>query len=54
MKLADSPSLRSYLQEIHRGCYQDAREIASDKLQFPLSHFPEIMVATLEQVLDED
>lgn len=53
-ELADSPSLRSYLQEIHGECYQDAREIASDKLQLPLGHLPETMVATLEQVLDED
>jgi len=53
-ELADSPSLKNYLQEIHGECYQDAREIVSDKSQLPLSHFPETMTVTLEQVLDEN
>ncbi len=53
-ELADSPSLRHYLQEIHGECYQDAREIVSDKSQLPLSHFPETLTVTLEQVLDEN
>ena len=53
-ELSDSPSLKNYLQEIHRECYQDAREIVRDKSQLPLSHFPETMTVTLEQVLDEN
>jgi hypothetical protein len=53
-ELSDSPSLKNYLQEIHGECYQDAREIVSDKSQLPLSHFPETMTVTLEQVLDEN
>ncbi|MCT7961900.1 DUF29 domain-containing protein [Laspinema sp. D1] len=53
-ELADSPSLKKYLQEIHGECYQDAREIVSDKSQLPLRHFPETMTVTLEQVLDEN
>ncbi|MBO0348583.1 DUF29 domain-containing protein [Phormidium pseudopriestleyi FRX01] len=53
-ELEDSPSLKNYLQEIHGECYQDAIEIVSDKSQLPLSHFPETLTGTLEQVLDEN
>ena len=52
--LKASPSLRQYLQEIFDECYQDSREIISDRTQLPLNHFPETPIATLEQVLDED
>jgi hypothetical protein len=35
-------------------CYQDAREIVSDKSQLPLNHFPEMPIATLDEILDEN
>ena len=52
--LKDSPSLRNYLNTIHEECYQDAREIVSDKSQLPLNHFPQTLRVTLEQVLNEN
>lgn len=53
-ELKDSPSLRNYLSEIFNECYQDSREIISNKAQLPLNSFPELPIADLEQVLDED
>lgn len=52
-QLADSPSLKPYLEEIFAECYQDGREIAAARSQLPLNTFPEQPIATLEQVLDE-
>ena len=52
--LKGSPSLKPYLQIILVECYQDSREIISDKTELPLSIFPEHPIATLEQILDED
>jgi PAS domain-containing protein len=52
--LRDSPSLKPYLQSVFEECYQDSREIVSDKSQLPLHTFPENEIASLEQILDED
>jgi mRNA-degrading endonuclease RelE of RelBE toxin-antitoxin system len=53
-QLEDSPSLKSYLDEIFFQCYQDARVIASEKSGLPLPAFPEEPIAPLDQVLDEN
>jgi len=53
-QLEDSPSLKSYLKEIWEECYQDSREIISDRTQLPLDIFPKNPIATIEQVLDEN
>ncbi|MFN5514113.1 MAG: DUF29 domain-containing protein [Cyanobacteriota bacterium] len=51
--LRDSPSLWVYLQDIFPECYQDSREIVSDRSQLSLEHFPPAPIGSLEQVLDE-
>ena len=53
-ELEDSPSLKNYLHDILEECYQDAKEIVSDKSQLPLDEFPKSSVAPLDQVLDEN
>lgn len=53
-ELENSPSLKHYLLEILDECYQDAREIVSDKSQLPINTFPEPLIGTMEQVLDEN
>jgi predicted transcriptional regulator len=53
-ELEDSPSLKNYLHEILGECYEDAKQIVSDKSQLPLETFPESAIAPLEQVLDEN
>ncbi|MDB9312945.1 DUF29 domain-containing protein [Spirulina sp. CS-785/01] len=53
-ELEDSPSLRNYLQGVFEECYEDAKEIVSDRSQLPLDAFPEKAIASLEQVLDEN
>jgi hypothetical protein len=53
-ELEDSPSLKNYLGDIFAECYQDGREIVSDKTKLPLNIFPETPIANLEQVLDEN
>jgi len=53
-ELKASPSLKVYCQEIFEECYQDAREIVSDRSQLPLTTFPEKAIGDLEQVLDEN
>jgi len=53
-ELKASPSLKVYCQEIFEECYQDAREIVSDRSQLPLTTFPEQPIANLDQVLDEN
>ncbi len=53
-QLEDSPSLKSYLQEIFHSCYQDGRKIASEKSGLPLNMFPQKPFATIEQILDEN
>ncbi|WP_199248079.1 DUF29 domain-containing protein [[Phormidium] sp. ETS-05] len=39
--LADSPSLKTYYQEVFAECYQDARQEASLETGLPLEVFPE-------------
>jgi hypothetical protein len=53
-QLEDSPSLKPYLAEIYTQCYQDARQIASQKSGLSLNIFPEKPIASLEQILDEN
>jgi hypothetical protein len=53
-QLDDSPSLKTYLQEVFLESYQDGREIASMRSGLPLKVFPEIPIADLEQVLDKN
>jgi DNA repair ATPase RecN len=53
-EIKDSPSLKPYLQEILKECYQDGREIASKRSQLPLNTFPENPMASLGQILDEN
>ncbi len=52
--LQDSPSLKPYIRDIFDECYQNSRNIASDKSQLPLNTFPEEPIAPLEQILDEN
>ncbi|PSO49229.1 MAG: DUF29 domain-containing protein [Cyanobacteria bacterium SW_9_44_58] len=53
-ELEDSPSLKNYLNEISGECYEDAKEIVSDKSQLSLETFPKEPIAPLDQVLDEN
>ncbi len=53
-ELKTSPSLNHHLLEIFDKCYQDAREIVSDKSQLPINTFPETLIGTMEQILDEN
>ncbi len=53
-ELKTSPSLNRYLLEILDKCYQDAREIVSDKSQLPINTFPEALIGTMEQILNEN
>ena len=48
--LEDSPSLKIHLQDRFIKCYQDAREIASQRSGLPLNTFPEKPLANLEQI----
>ncbi|MBF2056659.1 MAG: DUF29 domain-containing protein [Cyanobacterium sp. T60_A2020_053] len=52
--LQDSPSLKPYIRDIFSECYQNSRNIVSDKSQLPLNTFPENPIADLEQILDEN
>jgi hypothetical protein len=52
--LRDSPSLKPYLKSVFEECYQDGREITTEKSELPLSTFPEEPIASLEQILDEN
>ena len=53
-ELADSPSLRPYVERILDGCYQDAREAAADESGLPIGTFPAACPFVLEQVLDRN
>lgn len=53
-ELEDSPSLKPYLQQIFEQCYQDGREIAAARSQMAVDTFPEVPIADLERVLDEN
>jgi hypothetical protein len=53
-ELEDSPSLKNYVNDIFETCYQDSREIVSDKSKLSLDTFPENPIANIEEVLDEN
>ncbi|MBF2057466.1 MAG: DUF29 domain-containing protein [Cyanobacterium sp. T60_A2020_053] len=52
--LKDSPSLKSYLQDIFEESYQNGAKIASDRSKLPLNTFPKTPLADLAQILDEN
>lgn len=52
--LTDSPSLNNYLSKQIVLQYQDGRIMASKHSQLPLDIFPEKLIASLEQILDEN
>lgn len=49
-----SPSLKRYYEEVFAECYQDGRELASDKTGLSLQVFPTQSPFTLEDVLNLD
>ncbi len=53
-ELEDSLSLKNYLNDVLLKCYQDSREIVSNKLQISLDIFPRISIANFDQALDEN
>ena len=53
-ELADSPSLRPYIERILDDCYQDAREAAADESGLPVVTFPAVCPFALEQALDRN
>ena len=53
-ELEDSPSLKNYVNDIFETCYQDSREIVSDKSKLSLDTFPEKPIGNIEEVLDEN
>jgi hypothetical protein len=52
--LADSPSLKPYLNNVFEGCYEDARKIVTRKEIIDLSLIPSTPFLTVEQALDEN
>ncbi|NCR10462.1 MAG: DUF29 domain-containing protein [Microcystis aeruginosa LG13-11] len=52
--LEDSPSLKSYLREILAKCYLDARHLMIDETRLDASIFPVEVLASLEEILDEN
>jgi hypothetical protein len=52
--LKDSPSLKSYLREILQECYLDARNLLIDETQLDASIFPLEVLASLEEILDQN
>lgn len=52
--LKESPSLKPYLVQIFDECYLDARKVISRLMECELNTFPEVAIATLEEVLDEN
>ncbi len=52
--LEDSPSLKSYLREILAKCYLDARHLLIDETQLDASIFPLEVLASLEEILDQN
>ncbi|MEA5617755.1 DUF29 domain-containing protein [Cronbergia sp. UHCC 0137] len=52
--LADSPSLKSILNDLYLGCYTDARNDTLRKYQLPSELFPEQPPFSLLQVLNAD
>lgn len=53
-QLEDSPSLKSYLLKIYPECYQDAKEVFSQRSQGFVNNLPDEPIVTLEQILDKN
>jgi len=51
--LRDSPSLKNYIKEVFKECYQDARELASLETCIREEVFPKVCPWTIEEVLNE-
>lgn len=52
--LADSPSLKTILNDVFLPCYQDAKKDTINKYQLPSNLFPEEPPFSLAQVLNAD
>jgi hypothetical protein len=52
--LKDSPSLKPYLASILEECYFDARNLLIDETGLDASVFPPEVLASLEEILDEN
>lgn len=52
--LADSPSLRPYLQEIFEECYTQAVKQAKAETGLPMETFPQQCLFQLTQILDDE
>ncbi|VXD24523.1 conserved hypothetical protein [Planktothrix serta PCC 8927] len=52
-RIQESPSLKSYPQDVFLECYTLARANAADETGLPLEMFPELPPFSIEQVLDE-
>ncbi|MGF1602117.1 MAG: DUF29 domain-containing protein [Thermosynechococcaceae cyanobacterium] len=52
--LKDSPSLKNYLKQEYRNCYNDARELASIETRLPLNTFPAECPYAVEQAQDSE
>ena len=50
----ESPSLKPYLDKIITECYLDARKITSRLTGFKIEIFSSEVIASIEQILDED
>ena len=53
-ELADSPSLRPYIERILADCYEDAREAAADESGLPITTFPTDCPFLLDQALNRN
>lgn len=52
--LADSPSLRPYVEQVLGTCYQDARKAAADESGVPRATFPAVCPFSENQILDAE
>ena len=52
--LKDSPSLKTYFQDILAECYANSREQAADETSLPLNSFPVNCLYTPEEILDSN
>ncbi|MEM8778228.1 MAG: DUF29 domain-containing protein [Cyanobacteria bacterium P01_G01_bin.49] len=52
--LEDSPSFKSYYDEIFNKCYQNARKYAQAQTNLPMNTFPEVCPFTKSEILTSD
>lgn len=52
--LADSPSLRPYVEQVLGTCYQDARKAEADESGVPRATFPAVCPFAENQILDAE